>query len=340
MDSAVPITLDYTLRDLYSDSNGDLNTVLIYYPLQFGYTGGSSSTKFAYGYKLEDEDEKAASSDAMAANMVTQRYAFCAGRMPVIILDFHSNNKLNDAKYETRQIMDKLSPHHADILRTFAQLMPDQQPILTFAHSPQSISLDAGAHIAVLLPTDCLSHLPHLVQPEIHYEILSKRGLALSGLTTPSSRVIDTCLTDPNDPLLLKQEVTRMVNLIDQRQLPFMIKLPQSISGMGTFAITTEAERNRVKNILTAKLGTMLQQLNKSNHHLYPCSLVLQDFITGPVVARRSSSRRGAAPFHCLLRAALQRAGALDRRLNLVSAAGGTLRDFCCHFGASGSFLA
>jgi hypothetical protein len=286
MDPAVPITLDYTLRDLYSEDNGDdLNTVLVYYPLQFGYNHERSSTKFAYGYTLQDDDEKAASSNKLAANMVPQRYAFSAGQMPLVILDFDSRNNRKEANYKTRQTTDKLPAHHVDMRRTFAQLMPDQQPNLTFVNSPESISLNAGAKIAVLLPTDCLSHLPHLVHPEIHYEILSKRGLALSGLATPQSQVIDTCLVDLGDPILLKQEVARIVDSISQRQLPFMVKLPQSVSGMGTYAITTEAERDRVKNVLTARLGAMLLQLNRSNHHLYPCSLVLQDFITGPVVA-------------------------------------------------------
>ncbi|KAJ5687415.1 hypothetical protein N7536_010034 [Penicillium majusculum] len=286
MDPALPIKLDYTLRDLYSDNNeDDLNTVLIYYPLQFGYNHERSSTKFAYGYTLQDGDEKAASSIKMAANMVPQRYAFSAGQMPLVILDCDSTNNHKEANHKTGQIVDKLPAHHVDIHRTFAQLMPDQRPNLTFVTSPESISLDAGAQIAVLLPTDCLSHLPHLVHPETHYEILSKRGLAMSGLPTPPSQVIDTCLIDSGDPILLKQEVARIVNSIGQQQLPFMIKLPQSISGMGTFAIITKAERDRVKNILTAQLGAMLQQLNRSNHHLYPCSLVLQDFITGPVVA-------------------------------------------------------
>jgi hypothetical protein len=205
--------------------------------------------------------------------------------MPLVIPDFDSKNNRQEANHKTCQIIDKLPAHHVDIRRTFAQLLPDQQPNLTFVNSPESISLDVGAQIAVCFPTDCLSHLPHLIHPEIHYEILSKRGLALSGLRTPPSQVIDTCLIDSGDPILLKREVARIVDLIGQRRLPFMIKLPQSISGMGTYAITTEAERDRVKNVLTAQLKAMLQQLNGSNNHLYPCSLVLQNFITGPVVA-------------------------------------------------------
>ncbi|KAJ5922366.1 hypothetical protein N7516_010069 [Penicillium verrucosum] len=233
MDPAIPIKLDYTLRDLYSNGNeDDLNTVLIYYPLQFEYIHGRSSTKFVYAYTLQNDDEKASSSIAMAAGMLPQRYAFSAGNMPLFILDFDPRNIQKEANHITCQVMDKLPPRHVDIRRTFAQLTPDQQPTLTFVDNPENIPLEAGAQVAVLVPIDCLSHLPHLVQPEIHYEILSKRGLAVSGLATPPSQVIDTCLIDPGDPILLKQEVSRMVESTEQRQLPFMIKLPQSISGI------------------------------------------------------------------------------------------------------------
>lgn len=295
-----PITLDYTLRDLYSDNDeDDPNTVLVYYPLQIEYDHKSSPTKFTYGYTLQDDNEKTASSTAMAmaANMIPQRYAFSAGQMSLVILDFNSN-KQKEENSKTCQVLDKLPAHHVDIHRTFAQLIPDQQPALNFADSPESISLDAGAQIAVLLPTDCLSHLPHLVDQEIHYMLLSKRGLALSGLPTPPSQIIDTCLTDSEDPILLKQDIARMVDSIDEHRLPFMVKLPQSISGMGNFAISTEAERVRVKTLFTAQLGAMLRQLNRFNHHLYPCSMVLQDFITGPVVALSLFvTKRGQARF-------------------------------------------
>ncbi|KAJ5155719.1 hypothetical protein N7492_008522 [Penicillium capsulatum] len=286
MDPKGAITLDYTLRDLYADSDEDgLNIVLIYYPLQFGYDREISSPKFVYGYTLQDDGERATLSIARAASMVPQRYAFSAGNMSLFILDPISNNKQKEGDHHTCLSADKLFTDHVDICRTFAQLVPEQQPALAFADSPESISLGAGGKIAVLLPTDCLSHLPHLVHPDTHFELLSKRGLALSGLPTPASQVIDTCLIDSGDPILLKKEVARMVDSIEQHQLPFVVKLPQTISGMGTFLITSEAEKDRVKALFLVHLEGMLRQVNIMNHHLYPCSMVIQDFILGPVVA-------------------------------------------------------
>lgn len=280
-----PITLDYTLHDLYSsDTEDGLNTVLIYYPLQFGYNNEGSSAKFAYNYKVEEEDEDATSSLAMAANLIPQRYAFSAGRMPLIILDVVAQRKLNSKSNGVPRAADCVPAHHLDIYQTFAQLQPNQRPIVRFAESPDSIKLGLDAKIAVLLPTDCLSHLPHLTCPETHYEILSKRGLAMSGLPTPPSKVIDTILVDHEDPSQLADETARMLSPINQYQVPFMVKLPQSISGVGTFAVTSETDRMRIKAMLTTQLGVMLRQLNHINRHLHPCSIILQDFVDGPVV--------------------------------------------------------
>lgn len=47
---------------------------------------------------------------------------------------------------------------------------------------------------------DCLLLLPHLVDPETHYEALSKRGLALSGLLMLDSEIVDTILSPAQIP--------------------------------------------------------------------------------------------------------------------------------------------
>lgn len=293
------VTLDYTLRDLYSENNeSDPNLVLIYYPLDFKYNPNGSLTKFVYGYKLKEGTEEGAS--AIERSLYPQRTAFTAGQMPMVVLDFASSDKQQQQETNDKicQATNGQRPHHVDFHRTYSQLPREQQPSLTFANNLKGIALDAGAQISVQLPTDCLSDLPHLINPETHYEILSKRGLALSALPTARSEVVDACLTNLDDPALLAEEVSRMMHSIEKRQLPFMIKLPQSVSGRGTFAVSTEAERNEVKTVLTAGLGKMLNELNESNHHLYPCSIVLQDLISGPTVALAFFvSRSGHARF-------------------------------------------
>ncbi len=47
--------------------------------------------------------------------------------------------------------------------------------------------------VATASPVDCLN--TQLVPPYGHYEVISKRGLALSGLPTPKTILIDTALT-------------------------------------------------------------------------------------------------------------------------------------------------
>ncbi|KAK1147957.1 hypothetical protein N8T08_000473 [Aspergillus melleus] len=132
-------------------------------------------------------------------------------------------------------------------------------------------------------PLDDVLHIPHLVDPEIHYELLSKPGLAMSGLPTPPSKVIDT--TDVHDPQLVAAEIDRITRLIDDCKMPFLLKLAHSVSGQGVYQIHTATQCTAVKAMLSAQLGHMLRQITGLNHHMHPCSLVLQEFVHGTTVA-------------------------------------------------------
>ncbi|GIC93719.1 putative solid-state culture specific protein [Aspergillus udagawae] len=203
MDPPFPITLDYTLHDHYpADAEDGLNTVLVYYPLQFEHNREDKSTKFAYGYKVDEEDEDSTLSLTMAANLVPQRYAFSAGRMHLVILDVIAQRKLNsECKGDPlADADDSVSAHHLDIYQTFAQLQPDQRPILSFANSPEN----------------------------------PVKKWAVSGLPTPPSRVTGTMLVDYEDPSVLALETARMTGSIEQRQVPFMFKPPSRFQGWAT----------------------------------------------------------------------------------------------------------
>ena len=279
MDSTAPITLDYTLRDLYSlDNDAGSKITLIYNPSHLRSRGTSSSAKFSYQYMLHTGPVKDP-GNLLYNRIVPQRFGFSAGKMPVILLD--SDFSSDD------QSLGRVPAHHVDACVNFAQIQSDQQPILSFANGPEDILQKEGDQIAALFPTDCLSHLSHVIDPDIHFELLSKRGLALSGLPTPPTEIIDTVLKPSHiyNEILLKNEIARMIKPIDEHKRPFFVKLPQSVSGKGTFNVCTEADRESVKTMLTIQLSEMLQQINSSNHHMYPCSLVLQDCIQGEVVA-------------------------------------------------------
>lgn len=292
MSSLAPICLDYTLHDLYAtDNEGEPHPTLIY---DIQPMTRLPSAKFAYHNKLQAGKTSTDASIALLGSSLMQRRCFLAGNQLVIILE--------SASSQLKRGLESVPEHHTDIYRNFAQLRHDQQPILSFVTNPDVIALELRTPIAVVTPIDPILHLPHLVEPEMHYEILSKRGLARSGLPTPQSTVIDMLLPldQLNDPVRLQREIVRMTEPIDTRRLPFVVKLPQSVAALGTFTVSSEADRARVKAILDLQMRSMLKQINAANYHLHPCSLVLQDFIQGTEEALSFfMTRKGNSIFVC-----------------------------------------
>ena len=280
-----PIALDYTLRDLYAlDNEAKCQPVLVYYRLPFEPHESSLSVKFIYHSSMQAEDITWGAWAALDSKAVPQRYGFTAGQMSLVMPDVDSPGHKQSPGAVPSGYVDA---HRHDIHSNFARLRHDQQPNVRFATNPDHITLEPGTLIAVAEPCDSMSHLPHLIDPEMHYEILSKRGLARSGLLTPPSTVIDPLLQpeDVHNPAQVQQEVARMTNFFDTYTIPFMVKLPQSFSGRGAFLVSSNADRTWVKALLSVQLRGMLMQINSANHHLYPCSLVLQDYTPGTEVA-------------------------------------------------------
>lgn len=184
-----------------------------------------------------------------------------------------------------------------DFQKSISVLPQDQRPFITFRSHPDETILGPNSAIALSRPTDCLAHLPHLTDPEVHYEILSKRGLAHSSLPSPPSTVVDTVIP-PNtwrDPVKISAEAARMARSLDSYKMPFVVKLPQS-AGKGTFILSTEMQRTQLKEMLQLQLEAMLAQLTDANYDMHPCSLVLQDYISGKVVALSLFVTRAGRP--------------------------------------------
>lgn len=235
------------------------------------------SKKFTYQSPLNhthDGDELA----RLFLQIVPQLFGFVAGPMPLILFDLDPNDLENSQK---KLFTEDKRPHQVDADQVFHQLHPTQRPELSFVTNAKDILLPPKAKIAITSPMDCLLSFAHDVDPEAHYEVLSKRALAFSGLPTPTSTVIDTIL-EPHqiqDPELVHAEVARMLKPIAEQPLPFAVKMPQALSGQGTFLIRTEAHRSTALETLAPEVERMLHQLNASNQHLWPCSLVLQSMI-------------------------------------------------------------
>ena len=283
------IALDYTLYDLYSlDSDGAPLPVQVFHDRQ-AHNYGLPSAKLLYHTGFHVGDVAMDTSKKLSTKTIPQRYGFLAGKMNVVIFGLDPSPEHNT-----------ISADHANVYRTFSQLRYSQQPIVSIVTDPNQLQLTPGTHIAVTLPIDRLSHLPHVVDQEKHYEMLSKRVLARSGLCTPPSTVIDTLLRpeEVHDDMKLQREIARVVKLLDMRRLPFMVKLNQSLGGFGATSVSCEEDRNRAKALVSAYLRKVLPQINAVNQHLHPCSLVLQDFVAGPAVGfSMFVTRKGRAIF-------------------------------------------
>ena len=281
------VKLDTTLQELYSLERVDDQNIVLVYAVPTADVQMTSavplSTKFAYQSPLAtttDSDELA----RLFLQVVPQLFGFIAGKTPLILYDLEQDEA---AGMDTASANSITRAHQNDAFRVFEALSPSQRPELSFVTKPEDIVLPSGAKIAVINPMDCMLHLPHLIDPESHYDVLSKSGLALSGLPTPDSEVVETVLQayQTHEEALIRSESMRMIATVSERRVPFVVKMPQALSGQGTFLIRSEPDRQNALETLEVELKKMLRQLNESNTHMRPCSLVLQDMIPGEAVA-------------------------------------------------------
>lgn len=267
------IVLDSTLQELYAmgeESNEHKIVIINGVPTAKVQMTASLplSKKFVYQSPFAEKE----SGDTLARiflQVVGQGFGFIAGNMPLILFDINDVGSSRDCR--------------ADTIETFSQITPSQRPQWTYVEKPEDIVLSPGATIAVSSPMDCLLHLSHSVDPEVHYSLLSKRDLAFSGLPTPETHIIDTDF-DPSqvsNETLVAKEVSRMMQPIVERVPPFIIKMPQAVSGHGTLVIRTEAEKQEVVKMMPREIESLFQQLHPTNMHLRPSCIILQTMVPG-----------------------------------------------------------
>lgn len=165
-------------------------------------------------------------------HQILLKFSFKTGKLPLLLRDFKDNDLVEDA------------------LEVFKQLHPDQRPRLEIFPTLEDIKLAPYAKVMSTCPMDRLAHFPHLVNPDVHYDLLSKRGLTYSGLPVPKSTVIDTVIGSNdneqcyvwNQSERLENKVQRMIYRVHEHTLPFVAKLPQADGGSGTFVIRNEDE--------------------------------------------------------------------------------------------------
>ena len=206
-------------------------------------------------------------------SMIPQQFAFAAGNLPVVMFDPVTSSPESEQTVRMNRNF---------VQETMSVLKPHQRPELRFYQGPADVQLNrANQVLAPCWPVDGLDQLPHILEPEVHHDLQSKEGLARSGLPTPGFEVIEVRLpAEGVSAAWTDAETTRIITQVQQRALPFALKLQQTMLGFGTYLIRTESERhNLCSNVLPNVLANYLPYLNASNAHLHPANLVITDMV-------------------------------------------------------------
>ncbi|KAK5994125.1 hypothetical protein PT974_07565 [Cladobotryum mycophilum] len=268
------VEFDNTFKELYELGSNKKQEVYLSYAVPVGRRQVTRalpiSSKYAYQDPLATDD--AAFMARLSTHVAPQTFSNIAGAMNLIMYDLDGSE---DDSWDPQPRLDT-----AEVM---SQFVKHQRPKVTYMTSPSDIVLPPGAVLHVTNPMDCLEHLPATVNPESHYQALSKRELALSGLPTPKSFVIDTVLkpAEAQDPALRDAEVRRMLQFIEEWPLPFVIKLPQALGGEGVFLIRSEEARSKALDLLDGEVDLMMCRLSEENAHLRPVSLIVQEMLVG-----------------------------------------------------------
>lgn len=281
------VTLDTTLKDLYDDSLAAEKDLYLVYNTPTAekqiISGVPMSKKFTYQAPLSRIPE----GDALARyfySVLPQWCGIIAGNMNMIMFDLDvSNGTTTTTTEETNGTHEP--QHRLDAIQVMNQLAPEQRPKITFVKSVDDIVLPAGAKLALHNPMDCFEQFPLLVPADSHYQATSKRELAVCGLPTPPSEAVDPVLSDVRDDKWRAEQVTRMIDCIRAKPLPFVVKLPRATGGQGTFIIREETERSESLVVLQKEIDRMLTKVTDANAHLYPASFVLQEMAPGSSLA-------------------------------------------------------
>lgn len=274
-----PVELDTTLRDLYTQSGDEGEITLVYCPPMSQVQlvqGMPLSSKYAYQDRLPAPAKGSTQAARVFTQVLPQSHAMIAGKMDLVMLDLDvPGNGPTGQQAPT------------DAAQVFGQITESQRPTVRFIKDIADLQIPAGAKIGVFRPADCLDHLDPVVPFAAHFKAHSKRELALSNVPTAPSVVVDASIQpdQAQDPALRASEVARMLALVGNKAIPFVVKLPQAHGGLGTFMVRSEEDRAETLTVLRGEVDMMLSMLQDANTHFHPASLVVQDMVPGFVMA-------------------------------------------------------
>lgn len=268
MSPKVPgIILDTTLADLYR-SDGVLdgkNLTLLpcYWCSDVDYQEKIPKTsKYLYqGTPVPHDTNDTGDLVIQCLSLECQRFLFVAGSMEAVLFDFSEDG---DCRLE--------------VAETLSVLFKEQQPNIGFSSGLRDLKRKTSSSLlAVVVPHEDLFSNRQVIHPDILYTLLSKRCLAISGLPTPRSLLLDLDELDGS----VEQKIALASSWIRCFKLPRVFKTQQGMSSVGTFLVHTEQERSDLINDLsTSILRRTLASVTPNNKYLYPSTLISQEMIS------------------------------------------------------------
>jgi hypothetical protein len=169
--------------------------------------------------------------------------------------------------------------------------MPDMIQMLTvqrrtYANEEDCIKNFSGQKIRFGFAMDFAEKVPYLLHPEHIYKLNSKRWLAICELKSANDRVLDCMIACPNhrnkDDLWfyggesckeckggIEEEIQRIRRVLESRLPPYVLKLTQSLSAVGTELVKGPEEQDEVSEKIEGYLRSYLPRITKDNAHLY-----------------------------------------------------------------------
>ncbi|KAK0725793.1 hypothetical protein B0H67DRAFT_571563 [Lasiosphaeris hirsuta] len=310
------IKLDTTLAELYrraSPKNANIRLGLVFCGVNSGLDLSPDfprNTKFLYQdspfntvprQALTTSNVDLQKSLAMKyLSLIPQRDAFIVGNAPVIL-------------FNTSQAAEQVEHDRREAEATISVLDPSQYPELIFCAGPERIPMKEHGidKITYKIVLDGLENYPLTHSLETHWYLNSKAALALSGLPTPRVELVEaegfgslaksccnTCTTDKGEMCFipvectgsrgewLKEQTARIIDSINRRPVPFVLKNQQTFGGAGTWVVTSEEKKRELLDDFSSGDGALrklLSQVTEVNHHMKPGSIIISDLVIDPI---------------------------------------------------------
>jgi hypothetical protein len=277
------VELDRTLYDLYALDGGDPDEVAIMLALVPPISPISSALPESKKYPFQSPARPNLDKDLFARiclGNAAQNHGIAVGPMRMYFFD------IDPPEHDVlHNLVESPPAARTDAAGVFASLIPSQRPNLSFISDATTFQPPPGVQISPYPPQDVLDPHPTLPPQESHYRLLSKRWLALSGLPTPPTTVIDSDLP-PADTLSAPKvaaETARILAAVRAHPFPFVIKFPQAVAGQGVFVVRDAAALAAAERAgrFADEIPRMLRSVRPDNAHLRVASLCLQDVVEG-----------------------------------------------------------